>query len=122
VVGDGHPITFWAGASVVEVAYFAGLGLLVGFGVDFLLTGPICGILQWQMLRRQVAPAAWWAVALSFGWLVGFAVYTAVGLAVNLAVGSPALGATFGVTTGAALVWLVRQPAPQPARARLASR
>jgi len=112
-------ITFWVGASVVEVAYFAGFGLAVGFGVDFLLTGPVCGILQWRVLQRQVAQAGWWAVALPIGWLVGFAVYTVVGLAVNLEVASPALGATFGATTGAALVWLLRQPAPKPAGARL---
>jgi hypothetical protein len=75
----------------------------------------VCGILQCQILKRQVAQAGWWAVTLPISWLVGFAVYAAV----NVAVASPALGATFGATTGAVLVWLLHQPAPVPLRATL---
>jgi hypothetical protein len=114
--GIATAITFWVGASVVEVAYFAGVSLTAGFLVDFLLSGPVCGIFQWQ-----VAQAGWWALTLPLSWVVGFAVYAAVSFAVNLTVASPAFGATFGATTGAALVWLLRQPAPVPARVMLAA-
>jgi hypothetical protein len=119
--GIATAITFWVGASVVEVAYFAGVSLTAGFVVDFLLSGPVCGILQWQILKRQVTQAGWWALTLPLSWVVGFAVYAAVGFAVNLTVASPAFGATFGATTGAALVWLLRRPAPAPARVMLAA-
>src|SRR5258708_7018800 len=87
-------------------------------GLPFV--GPVCGILQWQILKRQVAQAGWWALTLPLSWVVGFAVYAAVGFAVNLTLASPALGATFGATTGGALVWLLRRAAPAPARALVA--
>ena len=41
--GIATAITFWVGASVVEVAYFAGVSLTAGFIVDFLLSGLCAG-------------------------------------------------------------------------------
>src|SRR5262245_19310112 len=47
--------TVWVGSSVTELIAYLNLDLLLaGFVVDFLLGGPICGVLQWLILRRQV--------------------------------------------------------------------
>jgi hypothetical protein len=113
--------TFWVGASLTELASFTGVALLPSFALSFLLLGPVCGILQWQAVRYQVARAGWWIVAQTLGWPVMFAVTAVVAygtasvlggsvdayLPMSYAIGGAALGAT----TGLVLVWLLRQRA-----------
>ncbi len=110
--------TFWVGASLTELASFTGIALLPSFALSFLLLGPVCGILQWNSMRHQVARAGWWVVAQTLGWPLMFAVITVVAygaasvlggsvdayLPMSYAIGGAALGAT----TGAVLVWLLR--------------
>lgn len=135
--------TYWVGSSLTEIASASGMGLIPSFTISFLLLGPICGILQWNLLRTQVNRAGWWVSTQTIGWLVLFAVtvLTAYGAAsiiggsvdnylpVSYALGGAALGAT----TGAVLVWLLRKPAvsssketaglfPDPAHRGYASR
>ncbi len=66
--------------------------------------GIVVGVLQWLVLRRQVARAGWWVLASTVGWVVGGPV--------GAFVGWPALGAVYGAITGSALVGLLRQPVP----------
>ncbi len=110
--------TYWVGTSLTEIAAFTGVALLPSFVLSFLLLGPICGLLQWIVLRHQVARAGWWVVVQTLGWPMMFAVTSVVAysaasigggsvddyLPMSYAIGGAALGAL----TGAVLVWLLR--------------
>ena len=63
---------------VVEPAF----GLLVGGAAVGAIGGAVLGVLQWLVLRRQLARAGWWIVASTVGWAVGGAAFGLVGGAV----------------------------------------
>ncbi len=93
-------------AAVVGVVVF-GVGVVsadVGWVGGAGLFGTVVGVLQWLVLRRQVARAGWWVLASTVGWVVGGPVGGFVGWA--------ALGAVYGAITGSVLVWLLRQRLP----------
>src|SRR6266545_1287405 len=106
--GLASAATFWVGASLTEIAFFSGVALLPSFALNFLLLGPVCGLLQWPTVRHQVARAGWWVVAQTLSWLVLFAVSAVVAygaavvfggsaddyLPLSYGVGGAALGAT----------------------------
>ncbi len=71
--------TYWLGASLTEIASFTGIGLIPSFAASFVLLGPVCGILQWIILRSQVDRAGWWVFTQTMSWLVLFAVTTIIG-------------------------------------------
>ena len=79
----------------------------VGFVVAVAAGGTVLGLLQWLMLRRQVARAGWWVLASTVGWVMGGLVSGITDTAAGWAV----LGAVYGAITGAALVWLLRRGA-----------
>jgi hypothetical protein len=90
-------------AAVIGVVVF-GVGVVntdVGWVVGASLFGIVVGVLQWLVLRRQVARAGWWVLASAVGWFVG--------MPVGGVLDWPALGAAYGAITGIALVWLLRQ-------------
>jgi hypothetical protein len=103
--------TYWVGASLTEIASFTGTGLIPSFALSFVLLGPVCGILQWIILRAQVRRAGWWALAQTMSWLVLFAVTEIVAygsaaifggfvdlyLPMSYIIGGAALGALSGV-------------------------
>ena len=78
--------------------------------------GPLVGIAQWLVLRRKIARAGWWVLATTialalfgafFGLIPAFEWgYYDAGPSVVSAVG----GLLAGAITGAALIWLLRQP------------
>ena len=75
----------------------------VGFVVAVAAGGTVLGVLQWLVLRRQVARAGWWVLASSVGWVMG-------GLAsgiTNTTAGWAVLGIVYGAITGIVLVWLL---------------
>jgi hypothetical protein len=86
--------------------------LLIG-----LVFGVAGGILQWLILRQKVARAGWWLLANILGALVG-----AIGVPIAATIGETGnwglavltfglvFGAGNGAITGAALLWLLRQP------------
>ncbi len=89
----------------------AGMGALVVLGVGRFdpdlgwligacLHGTLVGLSQWLVLRGQVARAGWWVIASTAGWLVAIPVGDITG---------PPGWAVYGVITGSALVWLLRQ-------------
>jgi len=115
---------WWLPVSVASVAIVGvlafGLGLInrdVGWVLGVAVGWIVLGVLQWLVLREQVAGAGWWVLANTLGLIVAVPV---VGL-VTLASGAPvdgaiggllrwlAFGAAYGVVTGTALVWLVRE-------------
>ena len=110
----------WNGA-IVLVGVVGWLGSnyvsgIVGETVGWILLwgsyGAIIGVPQWLVLRRQVARAGWWVLVSTVAWVGG-------SLAIGIA--SWALfGTVYGVITGIALAWLLRNrssaPTPQPPR------
>ncbi len=85
--------------------------------VLLVLYGTVLGVLQWLVLRRQVARAGWWVLASTVGWPVSIGV-GGIGLQAVVAVTHvrlPAVAAAlipamYGAITGGVLVWLLRQP------------
>jgi hypothetical protein len=108
----------WVFASVVGGAVLAAFGFAkggaVGGPLGGLVIGASLGIAQWLVLRRRVSQAylylaasiVGFALALSTGEAVGFA----VGGAAGWLVGGIMFGIVAGTITGAALLWLLRQP------------
>jgi len=115
---------WWILASTAGLAVaFAVVYLAVAYGspgdlddvAAMALGGAVMGTLQWLVLRRQVSRAGWWVLASTVGWgLCG-----AVAAAGDDAEGMIAFvslvggGVVLGAVTGAALVWLLRQPVPE---------
>ena len=116
---------------VLGVGFGFGLGfvLMLGVGVGIVVVlggvlGLVLGVLQWLVLRRQVARAGWWVLASTVGGvglvgrLVGGFVASAVGVfegvfgvGIVVVLGGIVGGAVYGAITGLALVWLLRQRA-----------
>jgi hypothetical protein len=93
-------------AAVVGLVVF-GLGVVntdLGWIGGVSVFGTVVGLLQWAVLRRHVPRAGWWVLASTVGW--------AVGMPLGDIVGPPGLGAAYGVITGTAMVWLLRQESP----------
>jgi len=84
------------GGVAVEAVGELADGNVVGGLVGFAAFGASVGIAQWFVLRRKVSRAGWWVLASTVGVVV------------------PVVG--YGAITGAALVWLLRQPVPEEAR------
>ena len=86
------------------------------------LYGTVLGVLQWLVLRRQVARAGWWVLASTVGWPVSIGV-GAIGLQAVVAVthvklpavAAALLPAMYGAITGRVLVWLLRERLPAEA-------
>ena len=80
-------VVFGVGRVNADVGWIAGAGLF----------GAVVGLLQWLVLRRQVARAGWWVLASTLGWVVGGPL------------GWAGLGAVYGAMTASVLVWLLNQ-------------
>jgi hypothetical protein len=108
-----------AAAAIVGVLVF-GLGLIhrdVGWVLGVAVGWIVLGALQWLVLREQVAGAGWWVLANTLGLIVavpvvGF-VTSATGVPADVAIGGLlrwlAFGAAYGIVTGTALWWLLRE-------------
>lgn len=86
-------------------------GLDVAGVTAAVLAGAAFGVLQWLVLRQQVAGAGWWIPACAVAWVVsGFSAGVT-----DTAAGWAVLGAVYGAITGCVLVWLLRRrdDAPQ---------
>ena len=91
----------WSADPSTDVGWVVGAGLL----------GTVLGVLQWLVLRRQVARAGWWVLASTVGWVVGGLVAGLVGATVGVDLSWAGLGAVYGAITGPVLVWLLRHRA-----------
>ena len=111
------------GLGMVGGTYVAGLlsGLL-SWAVWGGLWGAMLGAAQWYVLRGRTSRAGWWVLASTVGagtcGTVLGALYQAGVEGANLFLG----GALFGAITGAALVWLLRQPLAPRSEAAVSSK
>jgi len=98
-----------------------------GMTTALVMCGTVAGIVQWLLLRRETSKAAWWIVANLTSWIaisiLGKVIFGLADRFNYLAVvyiqvptyslSLDILGAAVGILTGAALVWLLRQPRPE---------
>ena len=101
-VGWWVPATLAAAVASGVVIFGVGaidedLGWIVGVGAF----GTLLGVLQWLVLRSELAGAAWWITASTIGW--------GLGMPFGDINGPPGLGAVYGAVTAIAMVWLLRQ-------------
>ncbi len=87
----------------------------VGWVVEAALYGAVLGVLQWLVLRWQVALSGLWVLASTVGWVVGDPVCSS--LMDFGALSWVVFGAVYGAITGLVLVWLLRRPVPAAAPA-----
>ncbi len=87
----------------------------VGWVVEAGLYGVVLGVLQWLVLRRQVALSGLWVLASTVGWIVGDPVCSS--LMDFGALSWVVFGAVYGAITGLVLMWLLRQSVPAAATA-----
>ncbi len=89
----------WIGGSLLlQLAVPADLQILLA-GV---ILGPVTGLAQWLILRREVHWAGWWFVISTIAWITGL----------TLVPGILSTGALAGALTGLALMILFRYPKP----------
>lgn len=89
--------TAWIGGSILLlVAVPADVQLLL----SGLFIGPVVGLGQWLILRREVHWAGWWIVISTMAWITGL----------TLLPGILATGAMVGAISGIALELLLRYP------------
>lgn len=89
---------------------------LASWVVTFALIGAALGSIQWLVLRRHFSQAGWWVLASA----AGFALFAAFGSQIDILALVALLGAIPGATTGAALVWLLRQSPSEKSSAQQA--
>jgi hypothetical protein len=77
-----------------------------------VLTGPLVGVLQWLLLRREVKAAGWWIVANTIAWPLSLIpiMDTNLGLPIT------------GALTGLVLMWLLNHPKQQMATHKRSSK
>ena len=105
----------WGGAAAVASGNSEVLGSFAGQVAVMALGGAMTGILQWLVLRGKVSRAGWWVLASTVGWALGFGVMDSgwVLVGVDCILLGLLYGPVLGAVTGAALVWLLRQPVPE---------
>jgi hypothetical protein len=116
-----------AGGTAWALGFALGLLLIqslpatvLGGTLGYILFGGVVGLVQWPVLRREIPNLLVWILANALGWTAGF---LASQLALSLIFRSPMIspaastavlfgvsGLVAGAITGAALVWIVRQP------------
>jgi hypothetical protein len=90
----------WIGGSILLlIAVPSDLQLLLAG----LVLGPLVGLAQWLILRREVHWAGWWIVISAMAWITGL----------TLLPGILVTGAMAGAMTGIALALLLRFPKTQ---------
>jgi hypothetical protein len=103
------------GGFIVAVLYFALMGVVSEATNEIIhngVAGAVVGLLQWRILRLQVARAHLWIPATIVGFVVAGGGAAIVSAVTGLDVGTSGI---FGVAamsamTGGVMVWLLRQP------------
>ena len=75
------------------------------------LRGVVLGISQWIFLKQQRAKAGWWILASAVGWTIGLIL---IDTSQNELIRNGVDYAIAGIITGAAMIWILRQPIKEP--------
>lgn len=79
------------------------------------IRGAVLGVSQWIILRQWRAKTGWWILGNAIGWmLVPIVADFFVGTTISNSIVSILLYAIPGIITGALIVWILRQPIPEP--------
>lgn len=87
--------------------------------VGYILFGIVVSVVQWPTLRREIPNLPLWMLANVIGWTAAFVISQLLGTLylqlsippeLTAAIISGISGLTAGAITGAALIWIVRQP------------
>lgn len=122
-------VGLWAPASALGFMITIGISASMDQSVWFLFIPVFAvtvGLVQWLILRKQGVPVGWWLAANLLGSLLGMALsypaltaiqaerYAGAVFVMILFGFGAAFGIGLGVTTGGALVWLLRHPKSGP--------
>ncbi len=117
-----------AGGTAWAVGYTLGLLIIQNFSdtilggvIAYILFGAVVALAQWQMLRREVPHLLIWILVSSLAWTVGllagqgvltllFSAPSVIEPALSTAIIAVTNGLVAGAITGAALIWIARQP------------
>jgi hypothetical protein len=85
----------------------------------------VLGLAQWLVLKQWRTKAGWWVLGSAIGWALGPTLVTL--FIPSVAASAPLVGdlsslAIAGATTGAFMMWIMRQPGAAPATATVGSR
>ncbi|HSM72967.1 MAG TPA: hypothetical protein VK851_15630 [Anaerolineales bacterium] len=122
-----HSDWILAGGAAWAAGYAFGLLIIqnlsstaIGEIIAYLLFGAIVGVIQWQMLRREIPSLLAWVAINSLGWAAGlWTSQFVLDLFFNTPVIEPVVstsviagtsGLVAGAITGLALVWIAREP------------
>lgn len=105
------------GGVIVAVLYFALMGVVSEAANEIVhngVAGAVVGLLQWRILRRQVAGAHLWIPATAVAFIIAGAGSAILRDITGMDDGTSSMFAIVALSalTGAAMVWLLRQPAP----------
>lgn len=75
------------------------------------LRGITLGISQWVFLRQQRVKTGWWILASAVGWTIGLIL---IDTSQNEFLRNGVDYALAGIITGAVMIWILRQPVPEP--------
>lgn len=118
--GASWSIGFALGFLVIEILG----GSIIGAILGYLIFGAIIGLIHWPVLRREIPNVVPWVAANMAGWAIGaFIGQWVIGLlnrsseasqTVNSLITSGITGLIAGAITGAALIYIARQPERVP--------
>jgi tetratricopeptide (TPR) repeat protein len=77
-------------------------------GVAGAASGTLIGVLEWLVLRSYIRKAGWWILANMMGWALGWASFFVTSGFASYIVSLVMTGATGGLITGLAFVWLLK--------------
>jgi hypothetical protein len=109
-------LLWWVLADVGAIAIF---GMAAGTVKNFETLGLVVfaaiiviGLIQWFVLRDQVAHSGWWILINLIGWLAGLGIESNIqkikNSTIGLVISWPIGGTAFGIITGVLLVWMLR--------------
>lgn len=114
--GAGWSLGYALGLIIIQILGGSPFGALLAY----VLFGLIIAIFQWPVLRREIPNVVPWVLASVTGWALGaylaqaalnaYAPADPINPVLSSGILSGVTGLVAGAVTGAALVWIVRQP------------
>jgi xanthosine utilization system XapX-like protein len=114
----GWVLASGVGGLLVGILYFALMGVVSETASEIIhngLAGVVVGLLQWRILRRQVARAHLWIVAATVAFVMAGGGAAIISTLTGMDSGTSSIFGVLAMSalTGSTMVWLLRQP-PRP--------